>query len=227
MGFVPSSADRLGMPHAGRELIQAAKASAAPAQPTLCLPVGQPVVGLLRPVVTRPGATSPTDVRALTEWRNRFVEAFLTEFEAREERTERWLVESVGPDDTRILFMVEDDGGRTVGYMGLAFIEWDTGYAEADAVVRGANAPPRLMTRSLETMWSWGRGALGLTRLGVRVRSDNTAIAFYRKIGFRERGRVPLRRDRLDDGLTRLVEDPLSGAGEPSLVHMELEGDGG
>lgn len=214
------------MTRTGRELMQAAKASAGAGEATLCLPVGRPAAGLLRPVATRRGGTSPEDVRAITDWRNRFVQSFLTEFVANEERTERWLVESVGPDDTRILFMVEDGDGRTVGYMGLAFIDWETGYAEADAVVRGADAPPGLLTRALETMWSWGRGDLGLTRMGVRVRSDNPAIAFFQKMGFRERSRVPLRPEQERDR-RRWVEDPSLEAGEPSLVHMELEGDGG
>ena len=91
--------------------------------------------------------------------------------------------ESVGPDDSRILFMVEDGHDRTIGHMGLAFIDWETGYAEADAVVRGDEAPTGLLTESLDTMWRWARGALGLSRLGVRVRSDNPAIVFYDATG--------------------------------------------
>ena len=206
----------------GRELLRAAKASASAAQPALCLPVGRPVAGLLRPVVTRPGETSPGDVAALTAWRNRFVESFLNEFEATDERTERWLTESVGPDDTRILFMVDDAGWRTIGYVGLAFIDWETGYGEADSVVRGEEAPRGLLTDALRTMWAWGRTALGLSRLGVRVRSDNSALRFYEKAGFRERHRVALRREDLADGI-RWVEDPSVTEAGPSLVHMELD----
>ena len=210
----------------GRELLQAAKAMAEPEQPTLCLPVGLPAIGLLRPVATRRGETSPADVQALTDWRNRFVQSFLTEFVATAERTERWLVESVGPDDTRILFMVDDPAGRTVGYMGLAFIDWETGYAEFDAVVRGAGAPPGLMSQSIRTMWSWGRTALGLEKLCGRVRSDNPALAFFERMGVREHRRVPLRREE-GGGEVRWVEDPSMPAGDPSLVHMELLDDGG
>jgi RimJ/RimL family protein N-acetyltransferase len=213
------------MERAGRELMRAAKASASAGQPALSLPVGSPVEGLLRPVVTRPGATSRADVRALTEWRNRFVHAFLTEFVATEERTERWLADSVGPDDTRILFMLEDERGRTVGQMGLAYVDWEDGRAEVDAIVRGAQAPPRLVTRALGTMWRWGRAALGLSRLGVRVRSDNSAISFFEKAGFRELRRVPLRPDRRDDGVS-WVEDPSLASAGLTLVHMELEHDG-
>jgi len=213
------------MTSAGRELMRAAKASAAPGQPTLSLAIGRPVVGLLRPVSTRAGRISPADVRALTDWRNRHVRSFLTEFVANEERTERWLVDSVGPDDTRILFMVEDGDGRTVGYMGLAFIDWETGYAEFDAIVRGAKAPPGLMSRSIRAMWSWGRTALGLERLCGRVRSDNPALAFFEKLGVREHGRVPLRREQ-DGGEVRWVEDPSIEPGGPCLVHLELLDDG-
>jgi RimJ/RimL family protein N-acetyltransferase len=214
------------MTSAGRELIRAAKESAAPGQPTLSLAVGRPVEGLLRPVATRPGRISPADVRALTDWRNLHVQSFLTEFVATEERTERWLAESVGPDDSRILFMVDDTGGRTVGYMGLAFIDWEKGFAEFDAIVRGAEAPPGLMSRSIRTMWSWARFALGLERLCGRVRSDNPALAFFEKLGVREHGRVPLRREE-DGGEVRWVEDPSVEPGGPSLVHMELLDDGG
>jgi RimJ/RimL family protein N-acetyltransferase len=213
------------MPREGRELIQAAKATAAPSQPTLSLPVGRPVLGLLRPVVTRPGDTSPEDVRVLTDWRNRHVQSFLTEFVATEERTERWLVDSVGPDDTRILFMVEDLERQTVGYMGLAYIDWETGYAEFDAIVRGAEAPSGLMSRSIRTMWAWGRAALGLDRLGGRVRSDNPALGFFEKMGVIEHARVPLRREE-GGGEVRWVEDPSLEPGGPSLVHIELLDDG-
>ena len=205
-------------------MLRAAKASASSPHPALCLPVGSPVTALLRPVVTRPGAIAPGDLSALTEWRNRFVSSFLSEFQADEQRTERWLVQSVGPDDTRILFMVEDPARRTIGYIGLAFIDWDAGRAEADAVVRGAEAPPGLFARALATMWSWGRNALGLSTLGVRVRSDNAALAFYYKAGFRETRRVPLRREERPDEV-RWVEDPSLPPGGLSLVHMSLEQD--
>jgi RimJ/RimL family protein N-acetyltransferase len=213
------------MPQPGRELLRAAKAAASHPHPALCLPVGQPAVGFLRPVVTRAGAVPPADVRALTEWRNRFVHSFLTEFVASEQRTERWLVESVGPDDSRILFMVEDLDRRTVGYMGLASIDWDTRYAEADAVVRGAEGSPGLLARALDTMCRWARDALDLSRLAVRVRSDNAAIAFYEKAGFREVRRVPLRREAVPDG-SRWVEDPALPGGELSIVYMELDDNG-
>ena len=95
------------------------------------LPVGDPARAWLRPA-----GSDAADTARLTEWRNRFVRAFLTEFEATEERTSHWLKESVAPDETRILFMLDLPDGGTVGYLGLAFIDWESGRGEADAVVR-------------------------------------------------------------------------------------------
>jgi RimJ/RimL family protein N-acetyltransferase len=187
--------------------------------PTLCIPVGSPVEGTLRPVATRKDGLNVNDVRVLTEWRNRFVRAFLHEFEATERRTERWLTDMVGPDDTRILFMLDDPHGQTVGYMGLAYIDWEKLYGEADAIVRGRDVAPGLMTKAMRTLMNWASGQLGLQLLGVRVRSDNTALDFYRKFGFKEHRRVPLRVKQEIDGL-KWDEDLSLSAGEISLVHM-------
>jgi RimJ/RimL family protein N-acetyltransferase len=205
----------------GRGLLQAVKACTTSRYPVLSIPVGQPLEALLRPVVTREGSLVADDVRALTEWRNQYVPAFLTEFHATENRTARWLTDTVGPDDTRILFMIDDARGATFGYMGLAFIDWLRGSAEADAVVRGATAAPGTMTQALRTMLQWAQVQLGLHTFGVRVRSDNTALEFYRKFGFCEVRRVPLRKVECTD-MVKWVEDPSLSPVEPRLVHMLL-----
>jgi len=208
-----------------RQLLNVLKAHAAPREPALSLAVGRPVEALLRPVATREGRLNPQDVSALTAWRNRFVHSFLTEFEANEARTSRWLTQAIDPDDTRILFMVDDaHDGRPIGYMGVAFIDWERGSGEADAVVRGGDAPPGLMTLALRTMLTWARDHLELVEIGVRVRSDNTAMIFYRKFGFQEVKRVPLRRIETHD-MVRWIEDESLQSAEASLVHMALPAD--
>ena len=185
----------------------------------LSIPVGNPVDAVLRPVATAGEFLDSTDVQVLTDWRNRFPDAFLTQFSANDSRTRRWLTQVVGPDDTRILFMVDDTHARTIGYMGLAFIDWKTGSAEADAVVRGATAPRGTMTKTLLTLLEWGRVQLCLSTFGVRVRSDNTSLEFYRKAGFQEVRRVPLRKVQETD-MIRWVEDSVLPVAEPSLVYM-------
>jgi hypothetical protein len=164
----------------------------------------------------------PGDVQRLTDWRNRFASAFLTEFQATTDRTARWLTEVVGPNDSKILFMVDDPVGRTFAYAGIDFIDWTALSGEADAIVRGGDAPPGTMTEALRTLMAWARGQLGLHELGVRVRSDNTALEFYRKIGFREMRRVALREVAEADRVA-LVEDPSRAAVDPSLVYMRFD----
>jgi RimJ/RimL family protein N-acetyltransferase len=203
---------------AGAQLIQALKANSTAAQPCLSLPVGAPVEAVLRPVATVAGKLNDNDVRVLTEWRNRFVKSFLTEFEATDARTAAWLTDVVGPDATRILFMLDDAKGETVGYLGLAFIDWEQGIGEADAIVRGAEVAPGVMAKALFTLLGWGYEQLGLETLGARVRSDNPSLRFFLKVG-QELKRVPLRRIE-ESGMVRWVEDETLVTSEASLVYL-------
>lgn len=209
----------------GRDLLNSIKAAASD-QPCLGIPVGRPVRAFLRPVVTENADENSQDVYRLSIWRNKFVTAFLTEFEATPQRTAKWLREAIAKDDSRILFMVDDLEGNTFGYIGLAFIDWDKLAGEADSVVRGGAAEPGLMTEVLRTLLTWARGQLGLETIGVRVRSDNPALSFYEKFGFEEIERVPLVRSERDNMIV-WSEDPgraPESPDTPHLVHMTLRG---
>jgi RimJ/RimL family protein N-acetyltransferase len=203
----------------GRELIAVLKNTAGMPGPVVVIPVGLPPMAFLRPVAVRQELLKPNDIQVLTAWRNRFVGAFLTEFQATEERTARWLVDQVGPNDGKILFMVDDVDGRTIGYMGLDRIDWAQGSGEVDAIVRGRDAAPGLMLRCLQALIQWAKGQLGLRTIGVRVRSDNRALDFYRKVGFQEVHRTPLRAVE-EPGMKRWVEDGAFKEAELHLIHM-------
>jgi hypothetical protein len=206
----------------GRDLLVALKARAGVSGPGLLIPVGFPAEAFLRPVATQVDRLNRADIQALTDWRNQFVEAFLTEFRATPVRTERWLVDSVGPKANKILFMVDDLSGRTWAYMGLDYIDWNQLYGEADAIVRGGEAPAGSTKRALLTLLRWGVGQLGLRKLGVRVRSDNPAVEFYRKVGFREIHRTALRRIE-EPEMIRWTEDSSLETATTHLVHMRWE----
>lgn len=202
-----------------RQLLQALKRAADQGDAAPCIAVGRPVHTLLRPVATLKGRVRDNDLRVLSDWRNRYVTSFLHEFAATPERTADWLARIVGPDDTKILFMLDDLAGRTFGYMGLAFIDWARGEVEADAIVRGEDAPRGVMSEALRTLLGWARTQLGLPKVGVRVRSDNPALAFYEKLGFVEVQRFVLARSDADDGV-KWVEKGAAGPRELALVHM-------
>jgi RimJ/RimL family protein N-acetyltransferase len=208
--------DRLS---SGRQLLTSIKASAASGKVSLALPVGSSVCAVLRPIPTAPGYLDALDLRLLSEWRNRFVKSFLTEFVATDARTASWLSGAVHENDGKILLMMEDLHGERLGHIGLGFIDWRTGYGEADAIVRGGDAPRGLMKLALQTTLKWAKDQLGLTTLGVRVRSDNTALDFYRKTGFVETRRVPLA-VRSNEDMVTWYEDPDLQDSQASLVHM-------
>jgi len=202
----------------GRELLITLKANATANAPYLCIPVGLPVEAVLRPVATAAGRVDAGDVHVLTDWRNRFVSSFLTEFVATEPRTEQWLTEVVGPDPTRILFMLDDALGAAVGYLGLAFIDWDNLTGEADAIVRGADTAPGVMARAMFTLLDWAREQLGLKSVGARVRSDNPALRFFLKFAT-ETKRVPLRAVQEPD-MIRWIQDETLVDAPISLVYI-------
>lgn len=176
----------------------------------------------LRPVhVTSP---RPSDVDVLTAWRNRHQRSFLTEFPATVERTRGWLQKTVAADDSRVLFMIDDVfAGRPVGYVGLAYIDFDTKTAEADSVVRGEEGPRGLMSAALLALLQWGRDRLGVRGFGVRVLADNPAVEFYKRLGFSETARTPLKLVPTEDGVAWCATD-LASEGGRELVHMTIEG---
>lgn len=205
------------MHESGRQLVAALK-SGELARPLAI--AGFPGYSL-RAVVTRPDAIRAGDVRCLTEWRNLHVRAFLTEFVATEPRTARWLGSVLDRDPGHILFMVDDPLGDTLGYMGVGFIDWESSYGEADAIVRGGRHVPGLMMSGLRSLLRWSRDDLGLTTIGVRVLSDNPALGFYKRLGFVETTRVPLRRTVRGDDVA-WVEDAAEAPASRELVHHTL-----
>lgn len=209
-------------PSSGQQLLAALKSTSKSGHASLVLPVGRPARALIRPVATVPGHLDPEDVRLLTEWRNRHVKSFLTEFVANDERTAQWLTQSVHANPSKMLFMVESLAGERFGHIGLGFIDWNAGYGEADAIVSGGGSPKGLMKESLQTLLRWARDVLGLHQLAVRVRSDNSAVDFYRKVGFVEYQRIPLAAEITGDGVN-WFESPQAGEYVASLVYMQLD----
>ena len=198
----------------GREVLRDWKA-----HPERKIPVGDPVEAFIRPVATTPGSINAADVRALTEWRNRFVTSFLTEFEANDAQTERWLIEVVGPDPERILFMLDDLNGRTIGYVGIAFIDWENLTGEADSVVRGVDDMPGIMKKAVLAMFRFAHHELGLTTaITARIRWDNPSLPFFLKISTENR-RVPLRATE-EPGMRRWVEDESLTSSPAGLVYI-------
>lgn len=206
----------------GKQLFKAIKNLTKANSPHLVLSVGSPIRAVLRPVSTLPGHLDLKDIRLLTEWRNRHVKSFLTEFDATDDQTADWLSSSVHQNDGKMLFMVDTLDGQSVGHVGLGFIDWNILYGEADAIVSGGSSPPGLMKASLLALMDWAKEVLGLNTLAVRVRSDNSALEFYRKVGFREISRVPITPQLTTAGVD-WVESKIGTESPVALVYMTLD----
>jgi len=210
---------------AGRRLIAAAKCSSRVGETVSCLIKADGGISL-HPVGTLPGAATAEEVRVLTEWRNRHVTAFLTQFEATPERTAAWLVSTVGPDPGRVVLIVREQSGAIFGHCGLASVDWATGTFELDGVTRGTKAAPGGMSVALRALLDWAIRQLGLSTPLVRVISRNThALEFYSRLGFVETHRVPLRRVE-EPGMVSWVPDPSGAADSLHLVHLRMRAGG-
>lgn len=204
----------------GSELLRAIKAAANKNGTNLAIPVGRPPEYFIRPIPTSREGLIDRDVSALTDWRNRFVNSFLTEFVATKQQTAQWLVDYVRDNNSKIIFMVEYPNGEAFGYMGLDFINWEKAYGEADSIVKGGHSPHGAMKRALQTLLHWAQEQLGIDTLCVRVRSDNSALEFYKKVGFREFKRIGLRKTE-DKNMIKWVEDVSMQSPVVSLVYMK------
>lgn len=201
-----------------RNLLKTLKDSASTLWPQLTIRINGFPGYYLRIVPTDAHSLDKADVSLLTNLRNRYVKSFLTEFLANDIQTSDWLTNNVHFDDSRILFIIEDESHKRLGYMGLAYIDWELCYAEADAIVSGGETPKGLMSSALMTLLYWAKNQLLLQKIGVRVLSDNPALSFYRKLGFKESRRVPLK-SILNEELTTWIEDESIADSKRYLVH--------
>lgn len=176
--------------HTGENIVSILKSLPSSKSLSLVIPIGDPVIAYLRPIPTLNIRPDDDDINLLTLWRNKYVNSFLTIFVANNTQTYNWLRNYVHNNNGKVLFMIDDIDRKTLGHVGLGFIDWKRKYGEADAIVNGGDAPRGLMKKALLTMLLWAKNVLCLEILAVRVRSDNEAIHFYKKVGFIEKKRV-------------------------------------
>jgi RimJ/RimL family protein N-acetyltransferase len=160
---------------------------------------------------------------ALTLWRRKFKEHFLTQFEPTVERTERWLKNVVLKDDTRIFFLIFDHSGKAIGHFGACNIVEHQ--AELDNVLRGEwSDDPRFMSYAVMAGLDWLYGELGVARIILHVFSNNEkAIGLYKRMGFSAIQQFALSRTQEGEDVRYLVG---AGKGEPvgfAYLQMALE----
>lgn len=123
-------------------------------------------------------------VSALTKWRNKNSQAFLTQFEATETRTASWLSNVVIPSRDRMLFMIIDADDELIGNVGIANLNGES--AELDNVLRGEISRfPGIAAAAVRALLKWAFRELELKTVYLNVFANNDkAVGLYKSLGF-------------------------------------------
>lgn len=141
-------------------------------------------------------ADDDTLIKKLAQWRAANYFAYPTQFPVTFEGTKSWLRLKLLDVPDRILFLVLDGHGKAVGHLGYANALNDKCEMEIDNVVRGAkDAQPGIMSSAMQAVLDWAEEIIAPRSIDLLVFSDNAhAIEFYRKLGFTDGERRPLRK---------------------------------
>lgn len=152
-------------------------------------------------VVLRPVDDSDDTISLLTEWRNRFWDAFPAKFTATFSGTKEWLHKQVYEKNDRILFLIYLNEQK-IGHIGTYRYDECQNSAEIDNVLRAIRGNfPGLMEKVTRFMIDWMFKELNLSLIKLKVFSDNyKAINLYERCGMKTTGIIPLKRVFTNDG---------------------------
>jgi len=155
-------------------------------------------VGSLRLIVVADDISSEI-VECMTKWRNQGGVFFLTQFHATKERTEKWLTETLLPDRTRGMYLIQDCAGALIGHLGVRRL--DTSCPELDNMLRGrSSGDPQIMRFAEIALISSIFKCPRATAINLKVLSRNwIAITLHHSLGFQITGR--------DELFTQIVRD--------------------
>ena len=131
----------------------------------------------------------------LADWRRNAI-TFHNKFNVTHESTKLWLRNLLLDIPDRILFLVLDEFGTSIGHMGFTNALNDEGLIEFDNVIRGIpSTNPGIMSSAILTLLNWASESFESKKFYIRTLESNThAISFYKKLGFVFEGWQPLRR---------------------------------
>jgi perosamine synthetase len=160
-------------------------------------------VGMLVPICEL-HADDDDLISLLSRWRAENWFAYPTQFPVTDAGTKRWLRSRLLDVEDRMLFLILDRHGHPIGHLGFNGCLNDSCEMEVDNVVRGVKtAPPGIMTAAMNALVKWGREVVGADGFFLRVFEDNEhAVQFYRRLGWKDDERIPLRGTTHDSSTT-------------------------
>ncbi len=183
------------------------------------IPIGQD--GFLLPICE---AHIPDDqlLYRLTEWRNTNLSVYPAQFIASVDSTRSWLVEKLLNVPDRILFLVVDNAGNSIGHLGFNECINEEMLFEIDNVVMGMQSKnKRIFSKAFVALIDWARKTINVEGFFLRVMEDSpTAINFYIKNFFVEEKKIPLVKEASKNFISyRMAKD--GERGEKNLLRMK------
>jgi len=141
-------------------------------------------------------------ISLLAKWREENYFAYPTKFKVTLAGTQKWLKEQVLDNPSRLLFLVVDQCGKWIGHVGLGDCLNYGRSIMLDNIVRGDKTHARgIMSEAVIELAEWARKMFLPTKVYLKVLDDNShAIDFYKRLGFIEVQRIPLKRQEKEDG---------------------------
>ena len=158
----------------------------------------------------------------LTEWRNRSMRYFLTQFKATEETTGNWVKNILLTSDDRLLYLIYDHTNCLIGHIGICNIEND--HAELDNLIRGEmGGNPRLVYFSEKALLNWAIKVLKINYFYGYVLAHNIlALNLHQSVGFELTDKIPLIKNYQDNKLV-LEKGRIDEASPDGLYLRKIE----
>ena len=142
----------------------------------------------------------PEMIQLLTDWRNRNMEYFLSQFVATPERTHIWMRDVLFKKGDQLLFLIRANE-KLVGHFG--FKNLTTNHVLLDNAMRGSrDGHPKLFTFAGKVLVDWLIRMFSIERIDAYVMVENVAsIMMSKQIGFKDWHKYPLIKEVTKSGI--------------------------
>jgi len=143
---------------------------------------------------------SQDTIELIARWRNENKNWFLSRINATKKGTKQW-IQNIIKNPDRLLFIIYH-GVEMIGHIGVFHYDAKKNTAEIDSVLKAVSGSnPKLMENVLCTMFDWMFNDLKLSKVQLRVFTDNNkAINLYKRVGMSTIASIPLKKTVTSDG---------------------------